>query len=154
MGSVSHHEPSHPNSTDVVLTDTNQPYLMSLGFSKPLIPFVWLEGPLAGVIGQPYFGLCSDQCRTRWGRRRTFILGGALAITLSFPALAWAGELVHTAAWVLGGRQDRHALQTITMAAAAVLIWVLNFAIQPLQCGPRALIVEACPPGQVDAANA
>lgn len=127
---------------------------MSLGFSKPLIPFVWLAGPLAGVVGQPYFGLCSDQCRIRWGRRKTFIAAGALAIIVSLPALAWAGEMVHTAAWVVGGRHDHRALQTVTMAAAAILIWILNFAIQPLQCGLRALIVETCPPEQMDTANA
>lgn len=127
---------------------------MSLGFSKPLIPFVWLAGPLAGFVGQPYFGLCSDQCRVRWGRRKTFIAGGTLAIIISLPALAWAGEIVHALAWVVGGRHDHYALQTITMTAATVLIWILNFAIQPLQCGLRALIVEACPPEQIDTANA
>ncbi|KUI56510.1 General alpha-glucoside permease [Cytospora mali] len=130
------------------------PYLISLGFSKPLIPFVWLAGPLAGVIGQPYFGLCSDQCRIRWGRRKVFIAGGALAIILSLPALAWAREIVHAVAWIVSGRQDHHALQAIIMIVAAILVWVLNFAIQPLQCGLRALIVETCPSEEIDTANA
>ncbi|KAJ0116296.1 sucrose transporter [Diaporthe amygdali] len=130
------------------------PYLMSLGFSKPLIPFVWLAGPLAGVVGQPYFGLCSDQCRIRWGRRKAFIAGGAIVIVFSLPALAWSAEIIHTIAWIVSERQDHYVLQTMIKTTAAILIWVLNFAIQPLQCGLRALIVEACPPEQMDTANA
>ncbi|KAG8169963.1 hypothetical protein KVR01_000708 [Diaporthe batatas] len=127
---------------------------MSLGFSKPVIPFVWLAGPLAGVVGQPYFGLCSDQCRIRWGRRKAFIAGGALVILISLPALAWTEEIVHTLAWIASERLDYHVLQTTIKTNAAILIWVLNFAIQPLQCGLRALIVETCPPEKMDTANA
>jgi solute carrier family 45, member 1/2/4 len=130
-----------------------KPYLMSLGLSKPVIPFVWLAGPLAGVIGQPYFGLCSDQCRIRWGRRKAFIAGGALVIVVTLPALAWSGEILHTLAWIVSERHDYHVLRAAIKVTSAILIWVLNFAIQPLQCGLRALIVEACPPEKMDTAN-
>jgi solute carrier family 45, member 1/2/4 len=127
---------------------------MSLGFSKPLTAVVWIAGPLAGVLGQPYFGLCSDQCRITWGRRKVFIAGGALVIICSLLAMAWAGDIVYTVSWIVGSRQNHRILQTITMISAAIFVWILNFAIQPLQCGLRALVVESCPPEQIDSANA
>jgi solute carrier family 45 protein 1/2/4 len=127
---------------------------MSLGFSKLLTAVVWIAGPLAGVLGQPYFGLCSDQCRITWGKRKAFIAGGALVIICSLLALAWAGDIMYTVSWIVGSGQDHRILPTITMISAAIFVWILNFAIQPLQCGLRALIVESCPPEQIDSANA
>ena len=115
---------------------------------------VWLAGPLAGVVGQPLFGLSSDQSRMSWGKRRPFIAGGAVFMILSLLGLAWVKEIVYMSSWILWGSMDRDALQTATLTAAAIFVWILNFAIQPLQGGLRALIVDCNPPEQMDVANA
>lgn len=115
---------------------------------------VWLAGPLAGVIGQPFIGLSSDNCRIFWGRRRPFIATGLVFISLSLLALAWVDELVHYLAWVVGISTRSHHLRTATLTVAALFIWIMNFAIQLLQCGLRALIVDLCPSNDMDAANA
>ncbi|KAL9118494.1 MAG: hypothetical protein Q9187_004960 [Circinaria calcarea] len=130
------------------------PYLMSLGFSKPLMALVWIAGPLAGVIGQPYFGLCSDQCRISMGKRRPFILAGAFVIICSLLALAWVKETVETMACIYGAGIESNTVQAAILTAAALFVWVLNFSIQPLQCGFRALIIDSCAPEEVEVANA
>jgi solute carrier family 45 protein 1/2/4 len=115
---------------------------------------VWLAGPLAGVIGQPYFGLCSDQCRISWGKRKPFIAAGALVTILSLLALAWAHDIAYGMTWTVGLSQDGGVLRTTTLTVAALCVWVLNFAIQPLQGGLRALIIDCCPPKDMDTAFA
>ena len=89
-----------------------------------------------------------------WGRRRPFIAAGLVFISISLLALAWVDELVHHAAWTVGISTQSHHLKTATLTAAASFIWILNFAIQPLQCGIRALIIDLCPPEDMDEANA
>ena len=39
--------------------------LLSLGISIPAVVLIWLSGPVAGVIAQPYFGIWIDNIRTR-----------------------------------------------------------------------------------------
>lgn len=115
---------------------------------------VWIAGPLAGVVGQPYFGLCSDQCRISMGKRRPFILAGAIVTICSLMALAWVKEIIETMAWICGARTESNIVQAATLTAAALFVWTLNFSIQPLQCGFRALIIDTCSLEEVDAANA
>ena len=115
---------------------------------------VWIAGPLAGVIGQPFFGLSSDNCRIFWGRRRPFVATGFVLISLSLLALPWVDELVHYLAWVVNINTQSHHLKTATLTAAASFIWIMHFAIQLLQNGLRALIVDFCPPSDMDTANA
>lgn len=131
-----------------------QPYLLSLGFSKPLMALVWIAGPLAGVIGQPYFGLCSDQTRIQWGKRKPFIFIGAMVIIWSLMGLAWTRDIVCIVAWILGAPMDSDAIQYGVLTAAAIFVWIMNFAVQPLQAGLRALIIDSCPPDHLNVANA
>ena len=114
---------------------------------------VWMAGPLAGV-GQPFFGLFSDQCRLSWGKRKPFITGGALCTICSLLMLAWTKDIVHAIAWIAEVRTDHRSVQEATLMMAAVCVWILNFAIQPLQSGVRALIIDSCPPEYMDTANA
>lgn len=50
------------------------PVLLSVGLPKSLYSLVWLISPLLGFILQPVIGSASDHCRSRWGRRRPYIL--------------------------------------------------------------------------------
>jgi MFS family permease len=43
-------------------------------------------GSLIGMVAQPVAGAYSDRCRRRWGRRRPFVLGGAL---INVAGLMW-----------------------------------------------------------------
>ncbi|KAH8678358.1 major facilitator superfamily domain-containing protein [Xylariales sp. PMI_506] len=117
-------------------------FLRSLGLHDSVIALVWLGGPLCGAVLQPYFGLCSEHCRSPWGRRRPYIAGGAAAVVISLLSLAYADAAA--------------AANTTTGARIGAILGTtaLNASIQPLQGGLRALLVDASPPHQLAIANA
>lgn len=59
------------------------PFLLELGISRKIMALIWVAGPLSGVVVQPYVGMKSDKCRSRFGKRRPFIVGGAIATIVS-----------------------------------------------------------------------
>lgn len=55
------------------------PIYRYLGADEASIPGLWLAGPLTGLLLQPIIGAVSDRSWSpRWGRRKPFILAGAL----------------------------------------------------------------------------
>ncbi|GAB3993718.1 MFS transporter [Spirosoma daeguense] len=55
------------------------PIYRYLGADEASIPGLWLAGPLTGLLLQPIIGAVSDRSWSpRWGRRKPFILVGAL----------------------------------------------------------------------------
>ena len=105
------------------------PYLLSLGLDKALLALVWIAGPLSGVIVQPYVGIKSDRCRSRWGKRRPFIVGGAVATMVSVIVLAWAREIIGGIFAIFGAGPESNAVKVITMLFAVTFVYVLDFAI-------------------------
>ncbi|KAF9993225.1 hypothetical protein BGZ65_011295, partial [Modicella reniformis] len=69
------------------------PYLLSLGIPKSMTALVWLAGPLSGLIIQPTVGVFSDVLDWKMGRRRPFILIGAVFTVFSMYMVAFAHEL-------------------------------------------------------------
>jgi solute carrier family 45, member 1/2/4 len=108
---------------------TFQPYLLSLGLSKSMLALVWIAGPLSGTLVQPYVGMKSDNCRLRWGRRRPFIIGGAIATILSLLILAWAREVVEWFLGIFGAQKESRGVQVSVMLFAVLFVYVLDFAI-------------------------
>ena len=76
-----------------------------LGANADSLAILWLAAPVTGVIIQPLIGQSSDRCWTRLGRRRPFILGGAILASLALvlmpncPSVWMAAGLL----WVLDG---------------------------------------------------
>lgn len=116
-----------------------KPYLVSLGLSKSLTALVWLAAPLCGVAVQPIVGILSDRTRSRWGRRKPFIVGGTIGVIISTLALAFLTTPLS------GDAQDP---RTVMILLATTLIYAMNISIQPIQAGLRTLIVENCPAHQ------
>lgn len=112
----------------------------------------WVASPLAGALVQPYVGICSDQSRHRWGKRRPYIAFGGAAVLLSLLGLAWVKEIVGVCLQPF----DTGPKLTITRTKilAVVLIYLLSTAVQPLQSGIRALMVDNCPRHQQSEVNA
>jgi maltose/moltooligosaccharide transporter len=55
------------------------PIYRYLGADEAAIPGLWLAGPLTGLLLQPIIGAVSDRSWSpTWGRRKPFILAGAL----------------------------------------------------------------------------
>jgi len=53
-----------------------------------LVSLFWLVATVWDAVNDPLFGFLSDRTRTRWGRRRPYLLFGAIPFGLSF-ALLW-----------------------------------------------------------------
>ncbi|KAK3202243.1 hypothetical protein GRF29_161g595913 [Pseudopithomyces chartarum] len=137
-----------------VETSNGSPYLLSLGLSKSMLALVWIAGPLSGALVQPYVGMKSDNCRIRWGKRRPFIVGGAAATIVSLMVLAWAAEIVGSFLGIFGANREGEFVKTSIMLFAVLFVYVLDFAINVIQAGIRAYIVDVAPTHQQEAANA
>ncbi|KAF1957392.1 hypothetical protein CC80DRAFT_43611 [Byssothecium circinans] len=137
-----------------VETSNGSPYLLSLGLSKSMLALVWIAGPLSGTLVQPYVGMKSDNCRIRWGRRRPFIAGGAIATILCLMSLAWAKEIVSGFFGIFGADSEGIFVQTSVLFFAVLFVYVLDFAINVIQAAIRAYIVDVAPTHQQESANA
>jgi glycoside/pentoside/hexuronide:cation symporter, GPH family len=62
---------------------------ISLGLSALWLGTIMIVPRLWDAISDPIMGHLSDNTRTRWGRRRPYILVGGIAVALSFVAMWW-----------------------------------------------------------------
>ncbi|RMZ72440.1 sucrose transporter [Pyrenophora seminiperda CCB06] len=135
------------------------PYMTGLGIPNSITTLVWLSGPLSGAVIQPLFAALSDGTRHPWGKRKPYIAGGASFVSLSLLGLACAEDVSH---WLTNtSASHKHIYATGPPKASAltkllVAFWVcaLNIAIQPLQSGVRALVIDSCPARQQSIAAA
>lgn len=130
------------------------PYLLSLGLSKSLMALVWIAGPLTGTLVQPYVGMLSDNCRLPWGKRKPFMIGGAIATIVSLMFLAWTKEAVAGVMGLFGADPMSKEVKITTICVAIFGVYVLDFAINTVQAAIRAFIVDCAPAHQQEAANA
>ena len=61
---------------------------LGLGMNPALVGWLGALPRLTDAFTDPLMGYISDNTHTRWGRRRPFIVGGAIAVGLTF-ALLW-----------------------------------------------------------------
>ncbi|KAI4177741.1 MAG: hypothetical protein LQ343_000205 [Gyalolechia ehrenbergii] len=122
--------------------------------SKALLAIVWIAGPLSGTIVQPYIGFRSDNCRNKFGKRKPFMVGGAAATLISFIALAWTREIVHGFLSFLGADPESQFVQITSICFAIGWVCLLDVAINTVQAGIRAFIVDNAPTHQQEDANA
>lgn len=67
----------------------NQVFNMSLGISPSVISLSFLIFRLWDGILDPLMGWISDNTRTRWGRRRPYLVVGAVLVGLWYPVMWW-----------------------------------------------------------------
>ena len=138
----------------LLLIIRSKPYLLSLGLSRSLTALVWIAGPLCGTFIHPFVGLHSDHSTHPWGRRKPYIVGGSIATVVCVIALAYTKEMVELAVQLAGPGDHRKSIDTTIMVLAVFWVYVLNVAIQPIQSGIRALVIDQCPPNQQVVASA
>jgi len=103
--------------------------LLSLGLSKSFLALVWIAGPLSGTLVQPYVGIKSDNCRISWGRRKPFMIGGAISTMICLLAIAWTREIVTGIGSLFGAETDSRNIQIACQGWAILLVYALDFAI-------------------------
>ena len=88
---------------------------------------------------QPIVGVMTDNSKSKWGRRRPFMLGGVIIVAFCLIFLGWTSQLVGTLV------QDPGSAKTWTIVTAVLCIYVLDFAINAVQSACRSLIVDTLP---------
>jgi solute carrier family 45 protein 1/2/4 len=99
-----------------------------------MLALVWVAGPLTGVLVQPYVGLKSDRSRIKWGRRRPYIAGGAVATVVSLLALAWARQIVGGFLGLFGADPALQLVRVSIMGFAVLCIYIVDFSINVRKC--------------------
>ncbi|KAJ2994347.1 hypothetical protein NUW58_g1583 [Xylaria curta] len=115
------------------------PYLLSLGLTKSKTSLVWIAGPLSGLIVQPIVGTVADRSTSKWGRRRPFILTGAIISALFLLLLGFTEEIVRFFV------QDKRSAQQLTVYAAVLAIYAVDFSINAVMSATRSLVVDTLP---------
>ena len=97
-----------------------------VGLAPGLAAIAIFVGRSWDYINDPIFGHISDRTRTRWGRRRPFLLFGALPFAFAFAMLWWRPPLERDILLVA-----YYALAYVVFDAAATFIYMPYFALTP-----------------------
>ncbi len=125
------------------------PVTEELGASPLLFGLIWLAGPFTGMIVQPLIGVLSDKTTSPFGRRRPYLLGGALLSALALWALP--NSALITEKLGLTFHCDIPAWGALLFAA--IMIWILDACVNIAQGPYRALVPDVVPQEQHSIAN-
>lgn len=130
------------------------PYIQTLGIEHAFSSFIWLCGPITGLVVQPCVGIWSDKCTSKYGRRRPFILAGSLMISVAVTIIGFSAEF----GYLLGDTQEHCSTYKGTRTRAAIVFiigfWMLDLANNTVQGPARALLADLSGPEQRNSANA
>ena len=125
------------------------PVTEGLGASPFIFGLIWLAGPVTGMVVQPIIGAMSDNTHTVFGRRRPYLMLGAIlaAIALwAFPNSEGIANItaskLHIAVPEFGG-----------LIVTAIMIWIIDACVNAAQGPYRALIPDNIEPEQHSIAN-
>ncbi|KAK9930065.1 hypothetical protein M0R45_027122 [Rubus argutus] len=111
------------------------PYVQELGIPHAWASIIWLCGPLSGLIVQPMVGHMSDRCASRFGRRRPFIVVGAVCIAFSVLIIGHSADI----GWLLG---DQGGVRPRAIGVFVFGFWILDVANNVTQGPCRALLAD------------
>ncbi|MFG6463836.1 MFS transporter [Roseateles sp. DXS20W] len=122
------------------------PIYQMLGADGKDLPYLWLAGPITGLLVQPIIGAMSDRTTHRWGRRTPYFLIGALLCSLGLLAMPFSPALWFAAGllWILDAannvtmepyrayvsdrlREEQHASGFLTQASFTGLAQTLAY---------------------------
>jgi len=125
------------------------PVTEELGASPFIFGLIWLAGPFTGMVVQPLIGALSDKTRTPLGRRRPYLLGGALLSALALWAFPNSANITN---WI-GSTLGINLPLWSALLFAAIMIWILDACVNIAQGPYRALVPDVVPQEQHSIAN-
>jgi maltose/moltooligosaccharide transporter len=102
----------------------------TLGADPHQLSFFWILPPLMGMIVQPLIGKWSDRTWCRLGRRKPYLLVGAIIAVLVMLLLPNAGSLNLSKAWIFLGL---NAAMWFGLFSLIFLDTSINIAMQPFK---------------------
>lgn len=111
------------------------PYVQELGIPHAWASWIWLCGPISGMIVQPLVGHYSDNCTSPYGRRRPFIVGGALLVSVGVIIIGFSADI----GTLLG---DGSGFKPRAIGVFILGFWILDLANNTLQGPCRALLAD------------
>ncbi|XP_022951943.1 sucrose transport protein SUC3 isoform X2 [Cucurbita moschata] len=118
------------------------PYIQTLGIEHAFSSFIWLCGPITGLVVQPCVGIWSDKCSSKYGRRRPFILAGSLMIAVAVVLIGFSADI----GYILGDTEEHCRVYKGTRTRAAIIFvigfWMLDLANNTVQGPARALLAD------------
>lgn len=122
------------------------PIYSYLGAQDGNLPFLWLAGPVTGLLIQPIVGVMSDHTLTSWGRRKPYFLIGGVVCSLCLLIMPHSSNLWMAASilWILDAannitqepyrafisdklQKSQHALGFLTQSAFTGLGQTLSY---------------------------
>ena len=125
------------------------PVTEGLGASPFIYGLIWLAGPFTGMVVQPLIGTLSDKTVSPFGRRRPYLLGGALLAAIAlwiFPNSDGVANWLHNITGL-------HLPACTALLIAAAMIWIIDACVNVAQGPYRALIPDVVPQEQHSLAN-
>ncbi|HEX8250302.1 MAG TPA: MFS transporter, partial [Pyrinomonadaceae bacterium] len=102
------------------------PIYKYLGAEESSLPYLWLAGPVTGLLIQPIIGAMSDRTWNRLGRRRPYFLIGAVMSSICLVLMPFS-----SAVWMAAG-----------------LLWILDASINTSMEPFRAFVGDKLPEEQ------
>ena len=102
------------------------PIYRYLGADEKNIPFLWLAGPVTGLLIQPLIGAMSDNTWNRFGRRRPYFLAGAVVASIGIILMPYSSAI-----WMAAG-----------------LMWMIDAAVNSSMEPFRTMIGDILPEEQ------
>jgi maltose/moltooligosaccharide transporter len=102
------------------------PIYKYLGADEASLPYLWLAGPMTGLLVQPIIGAMSDKTESKYGRRTPYFLIGAVLCSISLFFMPFSSAL-----WM-----------------AASLLWILDAANNITMEPYRAFVSDKLPENQ------
>ncbi|GFY96916.1 sucrose-proton symporter 1 [Actinidia rufa] len=114
------------------------PYVQLLGIPHKWASFIWLCGPISGMVVQPLAGYYSDCCTSRFGRRRPFIATAASLVTTAVILIGFAADIGHLSGDPLGSDISKPRAIVIFVVG----FWILDVGNNLLMSPCRAFLAD------------
>lgn len=116
------------------------PYLQTL-LPRYAVQLTQLIGPLTGILVSPIVGVYSDQCTSKYGRRRPFLVAAAVSGIICFTLMGFTREIGDALGDYGSGKHGEETDRTWTAVVTILLYLWIDITINLAQT-PAALLIS------------